>query len=59
MGIPNPAGNRWTAEGITLLGTLPDGEVARWLGRSLRSVTQERCQLGIPNPFDGRKRGRT
>jgi hypothetical protein len=57
LGIPNPAGNRWTAEGPALLGTLPDREVARRLGRSLSSVTQKRCQLGIPNPFDERRRG--
>jgi hypothetical protein len=56
-GIPNPAGNRWTAEGLALLGTLPDREVARRLGRSLSSVTQKRCQLGIANPFDERRRG--
>jgi hypothetical protein len=57
LGIPNPTGHRWTAEGVALLGTLPDREVARRLGRSLSSVTQKRCKLGIGNPFDARMRG--
>jgi hypothetical protein len=56
LGLPNPAGKRWSAEGIALLGTLPDREVARRLGRSLQSVTQKRIKLGITNRFDGRKR---
>jgi hypothetical protein len=46
-GIPRPGGGRWTAEALALLGTLPDRELARRLGRSLSSVTQKRCKLGI------------
>jgi hypothetical protein len=41
---------------LTLLGTLPDREVAWRLGRSLQSVTQKRIKLGIVNPFDGRRK---
>jgi hypothetical protein len=33
--ISRPVGGRWTAEAVALLGKLPDGEVARRLGRSL------------------------
>ena len=41
----------------TLLGTLADDEVARRLGRSLRSVIRMRRKLGIPRPCDGRPKG--
>jgi hypothetical protein len=57
-GIPNPALNRWNAEEIALLGTLPDREVARRTGRTLGAVFQQRIKLGIANRFDGRKRKR-
>jgi hypothetical protein len=57
LGIPNPAANSWTAEDIALLGTLPDEAVAARLGRSRTAVTQKRCQLGIANPCDRRRRG--
>jgi hypothetical protein len=59
LGIANLCGNRWTAQAIALLGTLPDHEVARRLGRSLQSVTQKRCKLRIANPFEGRKGNRS
>src|SRR5262245_6841055 len=48
----------WTAEQLALLGTLPDAEVARQVGRSENAVRQRRCLLGIPNPHD-RRRGRS
>jgi hypothetical protein len=35
---------------VALLGTLPDEEVARRLGRSLGSVSRKRRREGIPNP---------
>ena len=57
--IPNPAGDgraRWSPKEVALLDTLPDGEVARRLGRSLQSVTQMRYKLGIANPSDGHRR---
>ena len=53
LGVPNPAGNRWRPEHVALLGTLPDEEVARTVGRSFTAVTQKRIKLGIANPFDG------
>jgi hypothetical protein len=48
LGLPNPAGNRWAAEEIALLRTLPDEEAGRKLGRSRSAVTQKRIDLGIP-----------
>jgi hypothetical protein len=57
LGIPNPAGNRWRDKEITLLGALPDREVARRLGRSVQPVTQKPIKLGIANPLDGRRGG--
>jgi hypothetical protein len=59
LGIPNAAGNRWRDDEIALLGTLPDREVARRLGRSLQSVTRKRIKLGIANRIDGRKGDRS
>jgi hypothetical protein len=53
-GYPGP---RWTPQELALLGTLPDEEVAARRGHSLAAVTQKRCQLGIPNPKDGRRKG--
>jgi hypothetical protein len=41
------------------MGTLPDREVARRLGRSLQLVTQKHIKLGGANPFDGRKTDKT
>src|SRR5262245_30784101 len=45
----------WTAEQLALLGTLPDAEVARQIGRSENAVRQRRCRRGIPNPYDRRR----
>jgi len=55
LGIPNSDSNRWLPEHVALLGTLPDEEVARRLGRPLQSVTQKRFKLGIANPLGGRR----
>jgi hypothetical protein len=41
FGIP------WTAEAVTLLGTMPDPEVARRTGHSVNAVRLRRAQLGI------------
>src|SRR5262245_9864640 len=46
----------WTKAQLRLLGTAPDAEVARRVGRTQDAVRQKRCKLGIPNPFDGRRR---
>src|SRR5262245_33850281 len=56
-GYPPP--NRWAEDGwkpeeVALLGTLPDDELARQLGRSLASVSLKRRRLKIPNPRDRR-----
>jgi hypothetical protein len=47
---------RWREDDVALLGTLPDCELARRLGRSVQSVTQKRIKLGLANSFDGRRR---
>jgi hypothetical protein len=43
-------GPPWTPEDIALLGTMPDGEVARRTRRTAGAVRQKREELGIPNP---------
>jgi hypothetical protein len=47
-----PAGGLpvWTEEEIALLGTAPDPEIARKIGRGLKGVRSKRLNLGIP-PF--------
>jgi hypothetical protein len=57
-----PPTGRWTEDGwkpeeIALLGTMPDEELARQLGRSLNSVSLKRRRLKIANPRDRRQRG--
>jgi hypothetical protein len=46
---------RWAAWENTLLGTVPDREVARRTGRSVVSVRKKRWMLGIANPHDERR----
>jgi len=41
---------RWTAEHLALLGTLPDAEVGRLLGRTATAVRVMRNRRGIPFP---------
>jgi hypothetical protein len=56
-GCPPPArwaDDGWKPEEVALLGTLPDDEVARRLGRSPNSVSLKRRMLKIPNPRDRR-----
>jgi hypothetical protein len=38
---------RWTAEEDRLLGTAPDDEIAKQLGRTRVAVTARRCALGV------------
>jgi hypothetical protein len=45
---PGYHGPRWTQEQLALLGTLPDGEVAVLVGRSVTGVRVKRTRLGIP-----------
>jgi hypothetical protein len=45
----------WPAKHLSLLGKLPDAEVAARTGRSANGVRQKRCKLGIPTFCDGRR----
>jgi hypothetical protein len=49
-------GPLWTAEEVALLGTAPDEEVARRIGRTPNAVRVMRDRLGIPRPAGGRWR---
>jgi hypothetical protein len=54
-GCPPPvrwAEDGWKPEEVALLGTTPDEELARQLGRSLNSVSLKRRRLKIANPRD-------
>jgi transposase-like protein len=58
---PPPARHRWSEDGwkpeeVALLGTMPDEELARQLGRSVGAVGLKRRREGIPNPRDRRRR---
>ena len=44
----------WTCKERALLGTMPDGEVARRTGRTINGVRQKRQEMGKPNRFDRR-----
>ena len=48
-------GPRWTEAEVQLLGTLPDAEVARMIGKSVNGVRVKRTRLGVPTFWDGRK----
>ncbi len=43
-----PENRPWTAEEIALLGSAPDGDTARKLGRPVASVMKKRLRAGIP-----------
>lgn len=45
----------WKPEEIALLGTLPDEEVARKIGRAANGVRIKRTRLGIPSACDRRR----
>jgi hypothetical protein len=47
-------GPLWAPEDISLLGTMPDEEVARRTRRTAGAVRQKREELGIPNPAGNR-----
>ena len=51
---PPAAGRPWSAEEETLLGTMPDGELATLIGRSSEAVRQRRTDGGIPTFRDRR-----
>ena len=43
-------GPRWTEAELALLGTLPDAEVARQIGKTVEAVRVMRTKLGLPRP---------
>jgi hypothetical protein len=49
-------GDRWTAEELALLGTMPDAEVAAQIGRKETAVRSKRSKLGIRSARDRRRR---
>jgi hypothetical protein len=46
----------WTAAAIQLLGTAPDADVAKQLGKTVEAVRLKRTRLRIPTAIDGRRR---
>lgn len=40
--------NKWKPEEIAVLGTMPDRDAARLMGRTYRATNAQRCLLGIP-----------
>ncbi len=48
---PGYHGRRWTKKEKSLVGTMPDAEVARRIGRTLEAVRHVREYLGILNRF--------
>ena len=53
---PPAAGRPWSAEDESLLGTMPDEDVATRVGRSPEAVRQRRTGLGIPTFCDKRRK---
>jgi hypothetical protein len=51
-----PPEQRWTAAELARLGTLPDAELARQLGRSTTAVRVKRTRLRIASACDRRRR---
>jgi hypothetical protein len=48
--------DRWTPEGVALLGTLPDAEIAARIGRTESAVRRQRSRRGLRSPRDRRRR---
>jgi hypothetical protein len=53
---PGYHGPLWTAAQLRLLGTMPDEDVAKKIGRTPNAVRQRRTKLGIPT-FEDRRKG--
>jgi hypothetical protein len=58
-GIHDPPANAWEPEEVKLLGTAPDAEIARRIGRSAGAVKIHRRLLGIPSLFSKRGQARS
>jgi hypothetical protein len=59
LGLRPPArwtATGWTAEQLALLGTMPDADLARRIGRTVEAVRGRRTELGIPSARDRRRR---
>jgi hypothetical protein len=54
--LSDASGPRWTEEEVVLLGTAPDAEIARRIGRTKTAVYVKRWSMGITSPFRGRQR---
>jgi hypothetical protein len=52
----HPGGRPWTAEELALLGTVPDGDLAAQIGRTVLAVRVMRTCRGIPTAVDRRRR---
>jgi hypothetical protein len=48
----------WTDEELALLGTLPDGDLAAHLGRTVEALRLRRARQGIPTARDRRHKGK-
>jgi hypothetical protein len=48
-------GRQWTPAEDAMLGTLPDDEVAKRIGRKPSAVRVRRAKLGIPSAYDRRR----
>src|SRR6516162_2315079 len=46
----------WSVKQLALLGTVPDANLARRLGRTADAVRLKRTRLGIPSALDRRRR---
>ncbi len=46
-------GKLWTEEEQEFVGTMPDIELVKQLGRTLRSIEHKRAALGLRNPVSG------
>jgi hypothetical protein len=47
-GSTRPVVRHWNRAGLALLGTMPDAQLAKRLGRSVKSIVHKRGLLGIP-----------
>jgi hypothetical protein len=46
----------WTPDQLAMLGTMPDEDLARRIGRTTEAIRCRRTELGIPSARDRRRR---